>query len=86
MQQGIPRERKSGSVIAFVLATIRTGYEYDVVDEVKKIDGVKEVLITYGIWDAVIRIEVSTLSELDRIITSIRSIKGVEHTVTLVGV
>lgn len=73
-------------MIAFVLATIRTGHEYDVVDEAKKISGVKEVLITYGIWDAVIRIEVDTLSELDRIVTSIRGIRGVEHTVTLVGV
>ncbi|HDD33592.1 MAG TPA: Lrp/AsnC family transcriptional regulator [Thermofilaceae archaeon] len=73
-------------VIAFVLATIRTGSEYDVVEEVKGIDGVKEVFITYGVWDVIIRVEVESLSELDRVVTQIRSVKGVEYTTTLVGV
>lgn len=73
-------------VLAFVLANIRTGMEYDVISEVKKIDGVKEAYITYGAWDAIIRVEVSSLSELDKVVTMIRSIQGVEYTTTLVGV
>lgn len=72
--------------MAFVLATIRTGMEYDVVSEVKKIRGVREAYITYGAWDAVIIVEVDSLSELDKVVTSIRSISGVEYTTTLVGV
>gem|GEM_PF-909551 len=73
-------------VVAFVLATIRTGKEYDVVEEVRKIEGVKEVFITYGVWDALIRVEVSSLSELDKVVTQIRGVEGVEYTTTLVGV
>lgn len=72
--------------MAFVLVTIRTGREYDVVEEVRKIDGVEEVFITYGVWDALIRVEVDSLSELDKVVTQIRGVKGVEYTTTLVGV
>jgi DNA-binding Lrp family transcriptional regulator len=74
------------SIVAFVLANIRTGKEYDVIAEVKKLDAVKEAYITYGAWDAVIKVEVSSLSELDKVVTLIRSIEGVEYTTTLVGV
>ncbi|MEM0119430.1 MAG: Lrp/AsnC ligand binding domain-containing protein [Thermofilaceae archaeon] len=73
-------------VLAFVLATIRTGMEYDVVFKVKEIKGVKEAYITYGAWDAVIIVEVDSLSELDKVVTMIRGIPGIEYTTTLVGV
>lgn len=73
-------------VIAFVLASIKTGREYDVIEEVRKIEGVKEAYITYGAWDAVIKVEVESLGELDKVVTKIRSISGVEYTTTLVGV
>lgn len=73
-------------VLAFVLATIRTGLEYDVISKVKGIKGVKEAYITYGAWDAVVIVEVDTLSELDKVVTTIRGIPGVEYTTTLVGV
>ncbi|MCS7104924.1 MAG: Lrp/AsnC ligand binding domain-containing protein [Thermofilaceae archaeon] len=73
-------------VLAFVLASVKTGLEYDVISEVKRIEGVKEAYITYGVWDAVIRVEVESLHELDKVVSLIRSIKGVENTTTLVGV
>jgi len=73
-------------VIAFVMATIKTGKEYDVISKVKEIKGVREAYITYGEWDAVIIVEVDSLSELDRVVTAIRSIAGVEYTHTLVSV
>lgn len=73
-------------MLAFVLASVKTGLEYDVISEVKKIEGVKEAYITYGVWDAVIRVEVESLHELDKVVSLIRSIKGVENTTTLVGV
>lgn len=60
--------------------------EYDVIAEVKRVQGVKEAYITYGVWDAVIKVETTSLSELDRVITTIRGIKGIEYTTTLVGV
>lgn len=73
-------------MLAFVLASVKTGLEYDVISEVKRIEGVKEAYITYGVWDAVIRVEVESLHELDKVVSLIRSIKGVENTTTLVGV
>lgn len=76
----------SRPVLAFVLATIRTGMEYDVISKIKGIKGVKEAYITYGAWDAVVIVEVESLGELDKVVTAIRNIAGVEHTTTLVGV
>ncbi len=73
-------------MLAFVLATIKTGMEYDVVARIREIPGVKETYITYGAWDAVVIVEVDSLGELDRVVSAIRKIGGVEHTTTLVGV
>ena len=73
-------------ITAFVLATIRTGREYDVVEEIRKIGGVKDAFITYGAWDAVIIVEVDKLSQLEDVVYRIRRIDGVENTTTLVGV
>lgn len=72
--------------VAYVLATVRTGREYDVIEEIKRMKGVKEVTLTYGLWDLVIKVETETLGELDNIVTSIRRIEGVEQTATLIGV
>jgi len=72
--------------VAYVLATVRTGREYDVIEEIKRMKGVKEVTLTYGLWDLVIKVETETLGELDNIVTNIRRIEGVEQTATLIGV
>ena len=76
----------SKPVVAYVLATVQTGLEYDVVERVKRIEGVKEVTITYGMWDLVIKVEVENLGELDKVIFTIRNEEGVKRTTTLIGV
>ncbi|RLE79310.1 MAG: Lrp/AsnC family transcriptional regulator [Thermoprotei archaeon] len=73
-------------VIAYILAVVKTGKEYDVFEGIKNIDGVKEVVITYGLWDMIIKIEVDNLSKLDRVVTQVRNLSGIERTTTLIGV
>ena len=46
---------------------------------------VTEVLVTYGLWDLIVRIEAETLGHLDKIITDIRQIEEIEQTSTLIG-
>ncbi|MGQ4913640.1 MAG: Lrp/AsnC ligand binding domain-containing protein [Candidatus Asgardarchaeia archaeon] len=70
--------------LAFVLVVVAIGAETEVIDEIKKINTVKEVFSTYGSWDLIIRIEVDNIKLLDKTITSIRKIPGVEYTETLV--
>lgn len=79
----------SGDIVpitAYILLNIRTGKEYEIADKLKNIESIKEVTITYGLWDIIAKIEVGSMSELDKIVFTIRSIEGVEQTATLVGI
>jgi DNA-binding Lrp family transcriptional regulator len=46
---------------------------------------ITEVLVTYGLWDIIARIEAKSLGHLDKIITDIRQIEEIEQTTTLIG-
>jgi len=73
-------------VVAYLLALVETGKEHRAAEEILKVQGVKETVITYGTWDLVIKISTDTLNELDMIITKIREIPLVQQTETLIGI
>ena len=75
-------------VSAYVLVTVKTGAEYDVVDEVKKViprKNLKDVAIVYGMFDIVIVLEAESLAELEKLVLSIRKIDKITGTATLVS-
>jgi DNA-binding Lrp family transcriptional regulator len=72
-------------VKAYVVATVKRGTEHEVAEKIRNMNEVTEVLVTYGLWDIVARIEAKSLGHLDRIITEIRQITEIEQTSTLVG-
>jgi len=72
-------------VKAYVLAIVKRGTEHEVAERIRKCEDVKEVLIVYGMWDIVTRIETESLGKLDRIITDIRKLPEIEQTNTLIG-
>jgi DNA-binding Lrp family transcriptional regulator len=72
-------------VKAYVVATVKRGTEHEVAEKIRKMREVTEVLVTYGLYDLVIRIEAKSLGHLDKIITEIRQIEEIEQTSTLVG-
>jgi len=72
-------------VVAYALIRTAIGREQSVASQVKQLPGVTEVVVTYGVYDVVARIEAESLRELDGIVTMIRSLPGVVETVTLVG-
>ena len=60
------------------------GHEIDVMNDILKIDGVKEVLGTYGQYDIFVKVQVPTRSEIELIITKkIRRVSNVLSTTTL---
>ena len=77
---------KLRDTVAYILINIETGKEYEIVDRIKKIEGVTEALITYGMWDIVVRVEVYSLPYLDKIVSTIRQIDGVRQTTTLISI
>jgi DNA-binding Lrp family transcriptional regulator len=73
------------SVKAYVLAIVKRGTEHEIVEKIRKIEDVTEVLVTYGMWDLVARIETENLGKLDKIITEIRQTPEIEQTSTLIS-
>ena len=60
------------------------GHEVDVMNDILKIDGVKEVLGTYGQYDIFVKVQVQTRNEIELIITKkIRKVSNVLSTTTL---
>lgn len=71
-------------IVAIILIATEIGTEHNVEEKIKK-EEIKEILVTYGSWDIVVRIEVDDLKKLDPIITNIRKIKGIVRTETLIS-
>jgi len=70
--------------LAYVLVKSKIGYEVDVMNNILKIDGVKEVMGTYGVYDIFVKVQVPTRSEIEKIITQrIRKVNNVISTTTL---
>jgi DNA-binding Lrp family transcriptional regulator len=70
--------------IAYVLVKSKIGHEMDVMNDILKIDGVKEVMGTYGVYDLFVKVQVATRKEIEELITKkIRKINNVISTTTL---
>ncbi|NHH99006.1 hypothetical protein DYY66_1065 [Candidatus Nitrosotalea sp. FS] len=70
--------------LSFVLVKSKMGHEMDVMNDILKIDGVKEATGTFGQFDIFVKVQASTRPELDKIITKkIRMVSNVLSTTTL---
>ena len=70
--------------IAYVLVKSKIGHEMEVMNNILKIDGVKEVMGTYGVYDIFAKVQVPTRKEIEQVITKkIRKINNVISTTTL---
>jgi DNA-binding Lrp family transcriptional regulator len=72
---------------SLVLIKTEVGTERDVEGAVRKIPGVREAHLLFGVYDISVKIECETLEQLAKIvIDKIRRIPGVKETKTLPGV
>ncbi len=70
--------------IAYVLVKSKIGHEMEVMNDILKIDGVKEAMGTYGVYDIFVKVQVTTRKEIEEVITKkIRKINNVISTTTL---
>jgi len=72
-------------VRAYFMAIVKRGTEHEVAGKLRKLSGVTEVMVTYGLYDIVVRIEAQNLGQLDSLITEMRKIEEIVQTSTLVG-
>jgi DNA-binding Lrp family transcriptional regulator len=73
------------TVKAYVVATVKRGKEHDAAQKIRRTKEVTEALVTYGLYDIVVRIEAKSLGQLDKIVTDIRQMHEIQQTSTLVG-
>jgi DNA-binding Lrp family transcriptional regulator len=70
---------------AFLLINVDPGTEKEVADEIKLIPNVKDVYLTYGVFDLVVKIEAETPEKLKGIITyQVRALKNIQSTLTMI--
>ena len=70
---------------AFVLINVESGSEEEVLEQIKKIEGVEEAYYSYGVYDVIAKIKAETMVKLREAITlNIRTISKVRSTLTLI--
>lgn len=74
-------------IIAYVLINTEVAREHDVAEAIKKEfrENIEDVRVTYGQFDVVVKVKASSLREIDKIITKMRSLHGVLTSLTLIG-
>ena len=68
---------------AFILVEV-SGSPKHTVSAIKRLPGVASLSNTNGVWDAVAEIEVSTMSELNQLISTVRGTDGVSKCETFI--
>jgi DNA-binding Lrp family transcriptional regulator len=67
------------------MITAVIGKESEVLDELKKIEHVREACLTYGAYDVVAKIEAETWDKLRNVITwKVRTLNSVRSTLTMI--
>ncbi len=68
----------------YILISCEIGTEHDLISQLKKIDEIKNVMITYGDYDIVIEAITESTKKMDELITSkIRKLEKIRTTITL---
>jgi len=73
--------------MAFVLINTEIGSEEEVINELKKIQNVKEAYVVYGVYDIVAKVEAESMDKLKEIVSwRIRRLDKVRSTLTMLVV
>jgi DNA-binding Lrp family transcriptional regulator len=71
--------------MAFVLINTEIGSENEVLDDLKKIEAVKEAYMVYGVYDVVAKVSANTMYKLKEIVTwHVRRLDKVRSTLTMI--
>jgi len=73
-------------VHGFILLQLVPGLEKEALEQIRLTEGITEVTLVFGRWDAVIAVEAKTINRMtNTIIKQLRGIQGVAQTETLVA-
>ena len=54
---------------AFVLINVESGSEEEVLEEIKKIEGVEEAYYSYGVYDIITKVKADSMEKLRETVT-----------------
>ena len=70
---------------AYVLLNVELGSEDSVLSQLRSLNNVQEVYVSYGVYDLIILVRASAMEELKDLVThKIRTINQVRSTLTLI--
>ena len=70
---------------AFVLINVESGFEDNVLKELRTIPGVEEAYFSYGVYDIITKIKAQTMEQLKDMVTkNVRTLPRVRSTLTLI--
>jgi len=73
--------------MSFVLINAEIGSEEEVLKELKKVEGVVEAYVVYGVYDVVAKIRADTMDRLKDVVTwHVRRLNKVRSTLTMIVV
>lgn len=73
-----------GLETAYVMINCEMGSESSVIDKIRPIEGVREVIGVFGNYDVLVKIQSPTVEEISQtIVTNIRSLDKIRCTTTL---
>ena len=68
---------------AFILINTEIGFENEVLSYLRKVKGVEEVYMLYGIYDIIAEVKAENVEDIWAIIIKIRKMQNILSTVTL---
>ena len=72
-------------VTAYVLVISKSGTEKQVLEDLQKLEEIKEAKIVYGEYDIIVKVQVENVEKLNEfLLERVRPIKNIEKTSTLI--
>jgi len=73
-------------IVAFILATTKTGKETDVIQKLNEYEEIQEAWNVYGDYDVLAKVEISDLDQLnDFLLKKLRKDQNISTTTTMIG-
>ena len=70
--------------MAYVILNSEIGFEYDVLEVLKDIPGVKETFKLQGVYDIILKVEADTMGELKELINIIKNAEKVRSAISMI--
>ena len=74
-----------GLVSVYIMVKVTAGKDKEVFAKIQKLKEIKEANVTYGAYDLILRVEFSTIEDVDEFVFNVvRRIPGVSETVSMI--